>query len=294
MDDDAFPSGAVMLDVVASDDTVSPPQNPAGRAERLQLVLRRVPQRLRVVPAVEWVGLVTCLAPVIVACVRAFSSDWRPVYDSAYFTTRSYDVLTSHHPFVGAWSTFGAILQESIHNVGPLQLLALAPFTRVHPYIGTAVGVGFVNAVAVVTVWFTARRLFDRRGVITVMAATAVLMMSFGASAFVDARQQHALLLPFWAILWLTTDLIRGTDRALIPWLVSASFALQTHLSYAYLVLAIVIAGVGGYGWSSRGRVRTLSFKWHVGGGVVLAALLWAHTAWDQFFGDGNLGTVMG
>ena len=224
---------------------------------------------------------------------RAFAADWRPIYDSAYFTARAADVFTSHHPFVGSWSTFGAVLQEPIHNLGPLQVLVMAPFTQLQPYIGSALGVAFVNVLAVVAVWLTSRRLFGLRGVIAVMAATAVLMVSFGGPALIDARQQHALLLPFWALLWLTADLMRGSDRALLPWVAAGSFVVQTQLSFAYLVFVIALAGIGGYVWSNRLRYSESTFRRYAALGVVLGMALWGHTIWDEFFGDGNLGTVL-
>lgn len=249
--------------------------------------------RLRRVPPIEWVGLATCLTPIVAAVVRAFGADWRPVYDSSYFTTRSLDVLTEHHPFTGSWSTFGAVLDESINNTGSLQLLLLAPFTRIDAYIGTAVGIALVNALSVAAVWFTSRRLFGTRGVIAVMVATAVLELSFGAPAFVDARQQHALLLPFWAMLWLTADLSRGSHRAVLPWVATGSLVLQTHFSYAYLVGAMVVAGVGGYVHSNRTVLRTRAFVGWATAGVFTALLLWSHTIWDQVFGTGNFGRVL-
>jgi len=139
--------------------------------------------RRKGVPATDWVGFVVCLVPIVVSFARAFKSDWRPVYDSAYFSTRALDVLTQHHPFVGSWSTFGAVLDESVNNIGPLQLLLLAPFSHLYPLVGAAVGVAVVNVLAVFAVWRASRSLFGSRGVIPVMAATAVLQMSFGAPA---------------------------------------------------------------------------------------------------------------
>src|SRR5262245_5916486 len=90
---------------------------------------------------VEVIALVAALAPIALAAVRAGATGWVPEYDAAYFTSRSLDVFTTRLPFVGAWSTLSAQVGESFNNLGPIQLLTLAPFTRIDPYWGTALAV---------------------------------------------------------------------------------------------------------------------------------------------------------
>ena len=68
--------------------------------------------------------------------------DWVPTGDDAYFTVRSRDVLTDHHPLLGAWSSGSLDLANPINNLGPMQLDLLAPFTKVAPMGGTAIAVG--------------------------------------------------------------------------------------------------------------------------------------------------------
>jgi hypothetical protein len=244
------------------------------------------------VPLTDWMALSVCIAPILVAMARALAPSWRPVYDSAYFTARSLDVLGKHHPFVGAWSTFAAALGEQLNNLGSIQVLVLAPFTKIHPYAGTAIGTGLINLLAVVAVWRVARLLFGARGVATVMAATAIVQMSFGAPALVDARQQHALILPVWALLWLTAALLRGHVGAAMPWVFAASYVLQTHFSSSYLAAFLVVAGTSGLAvtvWRRRDR----SALRHAAGALGVAILLWVHPLWDQFFLTGNLGRVL-
>ena len=77
------------------------------------------------------------VGPVAVVC---FPIAWRrcgrppavgcPTGDDAYFTVRSRDVLTAHHPLLGAWSSGSLDLETPINNLGPIQLDLLAPFTR--------------------------------------------------------------------------------------------------------------------------------------------------------------------
>ena len=102
-------------------------------------------QRLRV-----WGPVVVVCLPILWAAVRAAAGRWLPVGDDAYFTERSRDVLTSHHPLLGAWSSGSVDLETPINNLGPTQLDLLAPFTRFTPHGGTAVGVAAVNCAAIV------------------------------------------------------------------------------------------------------------------------------------------------
>ena len=71
-----------------------------------------------------------------------------PVGDAAYFTVRSRDVLTAHHPLLGAWSSGSSVVGVPVNNLGPLQLDLLAPFTKVAPYLGTGIGAALANAAA--------------------------------------------------------------------------------------------------------------------------------------------------
>ena len=88
--------------------------------------------------------LVLALAPIVATVVRAIVVGWVPIFDAGYFTVRSRDVLTADHPWLGAWSSASVTLDATVRNLGPLQLDLLAPFTKVDPYWGTAVGVGAV------------------------------------------------------------------------------------------------------------------------------------------------------
>ena len=98
-----------------------------------------------------------------------------PVGDAAYFTVRSRDVLTAHHPLLGAWSSGSSVVGVPVNNLGPLQLDLLAPFTRVAPYLGTGIGAALANAAAVTAVWVAARRLLGPWRVVAVMAGTLAL-----------------------------------------------------------------------------------------------------------------------
>src|SRR5690606_13658716 len=105
-------------------------------------------------------------------------------------------------------------------------------------------------------------------------------------------RQQYAMVLPFFALLWLATAMAAGTGGA-VPWgLAVASLVVQTHFTYAYQGLVVVALGVIAYVVDCRrhrregvGRVAAVS-------GAVLV-VCWIQPIIDQIFGDGNLWRVL-
>src|SRR5262245_31662811 len=154
--------------------------------------------------------LALALVPIGVSVGRAIANGWVPIFDAGYFTVRSRDVLTRHHPFLGAWSSASATLDAKIRNLGPLQLDLLAPFTKIDPYRGTAIGVAVVAAASVVAVWWSARRVLGPFGAGAAMVATIALEAAVGSQAFIDPSQQLYLLMPYWALLWLTWAVATG------------------------------------------------------------------------------------
>lgn len=247
----------------------------------------------RPVDRIEWVALGAALTPFVIALVRAGVQDWMPVGDAAYFTARSRDVFTAHWPLVGAWSSGSAVVGVRVNNLGPMQLDLLAPFTKVSPYLGTGIGSAVINAVSVGLVWFVARRLFGPRRVALVMAGTLLLMATFGLSWLIDVRPQFGLVLPFYALLWLTAGMWAGMGSAVPLGLAVASLVVQTHFSYAYQTAIVTAAGVVAYTVAAL-RDRPPAWRRVAGWGAAVLAVCWAQPLIDQLFGAGNLGDVLG
>ena len=247
----------------------------------------------RPVDGIEWVALGAALVPFVVALVRAGVQDWMPMGDAAYFTVRSRDVFTAHWPFVGAWSSGSLAVGVPVNNLGPMQLDLLAPFTKVSPYLGTGIGSAVINAVSVGLVWFVARRLFGPRRVALVMAATLLLMATFGLSWLIDARPQYGLVLPFYALLWLTAGMWAGVGSAVPLGLAVASLVVQTHFTYVYGTVIVTAAGVIAYTITVM-RDRPPAWRRAAGWAAVVLAVCWVQPLIDQFFGSGNLGDVLG
>ena len=248
-------------------------------------VVRRAPKHA------EPIALAAAIVPTIVMVVRAITSGWMPLFDAAYFTVRSRDVLNTHSPLVGAWSMGSREIGVWVNNLGPLQLDLLAPFTKLDPYWGTAVGVGLTNIAAVVGVWFTARRMFGPIGVVGAMAATALLQLNVGSLMLIEARQQLALVLPMWCLMWLAAATWRGVRWA-APWLAFvSSLVLQTHFTYAYQTIAVTVSAVIALVVRHRFTLRELLRPALACLAVVVTC--WAQPVWDQFFGTGNMTKVL-
>lgn len=264
----------VVAEIVPAD-TAPSPAAPAAR--------RRSPAEL--------LALAGAVVPTIVMIVRAAASGWVPLFDAAYFTVRSRDVATSHNPLVGAWSMGSRGAGVWINNLGPLQLDVLAPFTKLDPYWGTALGVGVTNIAAITGVWLVSRRLFGVAGVAGAMAGSVLLQLDMGSLMLIEARQQLALVLPMWCLLWLAAAVWHG-DRWAAPWLVFvASFVVQTHFTYVYQAAAVTVAASVALVWRARNRVGELVRVGAVS--AVVTTVCWLPTLWDQLFGSGNLANVL-
>ncbi|MEJ7722240.1 MAG: hypothetical protein WKF58_18240 [Ilumatobacteraceae bacterium] len=245
----------------------------------------------------RWSVVIPCL-PIVVMAVRKFASDWLPLGDAAYFAVRSSDVLTANHPLLGAWSSGSSGLEKSINNLGPLQLDLLAPFTHLFGPEGLAIGVALLNIAAVVGVWAVCRRMVGPAGVVAVMGVTALLEWTIGSRSLIEARQQWALILPFWCLLFVAWAVSAG--RAwVMPWLVLvASLIVQTHLTFALPTGMIAIVALGGFAvtrWAAgdpdrdpEPLLRPLAVTTAVG------VVCWSQPLWDQFWGKGNLGRALG
>src|SRR5690349_15350785 len=127
-----------------------------------------------------WGPVAVVCVPIVWAAVRAAVGHWVPIGDDAYFTVRSRDVLTAHHPLVGAWSSGSLDLTTPINNLGPIQLDLLAPFTRFTPMGGTAIGVALINVAAIVVIAWLIVRIAGERAVLPAMCAVGLLTWTMG------------------------------------------------------------------------------------------------------------------
>jgi hypothetical protein len=243
------------------------------------------------------------VAPLIVATVRALWRGWMPLGDNGLILLRAQDVGTSNHPLLGLWSSASLAAGRYVNHPGPLFFDVLAPFVRLGgPSVGVAVGVLAVNLAAVVGAAWAAGRAGGLRALVLVTALSAGLAWAMGSELLFDAWQPHAMILPFWALLVMCWCLATG-DVILAPFVVGvASLVVQTHLSFVYVVAAIVIASGAvlatvllhvARGGGDRWAVQRTSLRRAGAWSMVVAGLAWLQPLIDQFAGTGNLGALL-
>jgi hypothetical protein len=249
--------------------------------------------------------VVVALVPIGVAAGRAVAGDWYPIGDNAYYSLRARDVLTDQHPLLGTWTSSSQSLGVDVNNPGPLYFDALALPARLSATVGVAVGVGLLNAAAVVGNAVFARRRGGTPYLAGALAMAAALSWTLASDLLVEPWQPHSMLLPFLFFMVLAWSMAAG-DWAALPWAaLVASYIIQTHLSYAVLVPGLVAFGVvllvvelvrarraGGERWMVTRR-RAL---WMGGAAAVVSVLCWAQPLVEQLTGDGpgNLRTLAG
>jgi len=243
------------------------------------------------------VAVVAVVLPILVAGLDAAAEGWVPIGDNGLIVLRARDVLTAHHPWLGTWTSASLTVGTPINNPGPSLFDLLAPFAKVDPGAGVAIGVALWNVGAVVLAAVFARRLGGARFVAVTMVAAGALVHAMGSELLFDPWQPHSLLLPFLALLVLAVALAAG-DAAALPWAVAVgSHLVQTHLSYAVVVPGILLAALGWAVWALRRqpsdpmdvrRART-RLRRSMLVAVAVGLVLWAQPLWEQVARDGNL-----
>jgi len=241
------------------------------------------------------------VAPILVAAVRGAVDGWIPTGDNAFSGVRARDVFTGHTPLLGTWSSASTYSELDINHPGPLHFDLLALPVRVLGHgAGTAIGMGLINAFAVLGIaWLLYRRL-GPAATAAGMGLCACLAWAMGSEMLYDPWNPYATLFPFACFLvavWGVADLDRA---ALIVMVVAGSYVLQTHLSYSILVpgmaaIGVLVAGVRLWlrrradrdAWPAR---RGRALRWF-GGAAALGAVLWLQPVIQQFTTDeqGNL-----
>jgi hypothetical protein len=211
-----------------------------------------------------------------------------------------------HFPFLGTWSSASLSAGIDLNHPGPLLFVVLAPFVAIFGGpAGVAIGIGALNAAAVVGCAVVGYRALGRTGSLAATLVAGVLSWTLGSVLLTDPWNPHPLVLPCLLMLLLTWDVAQG-DLAAFPWLVAVgSLCLQVHLGYAYLVpsmllCAVVAAGlVLGRRWrqddtdraADKMLVRRTALR-----AVLVGLMLWAAPIAEQLFGagKGNLARILG
>ncbi len=253
----------------------------------------------RIADRLHLVVLVVALVPVATAIARRSGRRWIPIGDNALIELRARDVFSlDHFPLLGTWSSASLSAGKDLNHPGPLlfDLLAI-PVRLFGGATGVALGVGLVNAAAIIGTVLVASRVGGRTAALAAAAVAAALAFTLGSAMLTDPWNPHVSVLPALFTL-VCTWAVAGGDLAVLPWLfVGCSLCLQTHLGYAYLVPALVITALAGAAavYRRRWRVDVTTRATDVPrlrrtGMISLLVLLvlWAQPLMEQLFGEGQ------
>ena len=232
----------------------------------------------------RWLVLATGLAaalPVFSSIVRAISEGWIPEGDQAIIAARAHDVLTSHSPLLGPWSTASNIVGEPTFSLGPLLYWLLAVPSRLPGVLMLPVTMGIINTASVVGIVALARRRGGRPLMFASAVALTVMCASLQTEVFHDIWAPTAPLVPITLLIFVCWSIACG-DAWLLPLAVLiASFAAQCHLMFLLPAVALLVVGVIGLAWTVRRRPEG-----HVSRRLLLATLLVAAVCWSAPVAD--------
>lgn len=195
----------------------------------------------------DWllVGLLAVtLAPAVVVLARVAVLDWEPAGDQAIIVLRMHDAFTAHPPLRGPWSRFGW------DHPGPLMFWLGAPALRLGGPSAVLVHLTLVSSASIVATAIAARRLAGTGFAALVTMAMAVLIHSHGVIRLSDPWNPWATVLPLLCFLFTAAlAAAKGSRWALVVALVTGSYAAQSHLGNAPVVLATTGAGVIWWCW---------------------------------------------
>jgi hypothetical protein len=241
---------------------------------------------------VRWEWLTAAISLVIAwSAIRGIAQGYTPIADNALLELRSRDVLTSNHPLLGTGSSASVSAGIDVNHPGPLLFDLMAIPIRL---FGSGAGVALsIAAFHIVTIWlvgFVIARSAGNRVAIITQVVTAGLVWSMGSELLYDPWQPNVLVLPFWLFLCCIWSVSSGH----VVWLPLAvgygSFAMQTHLSYVFIVPALLAFAVGRVAWQRRSETeqRFDLLRRPLGYSALVIVVLWAQPLWEQAFGSGR------
>ena len=228
--------------------------------------------------------------PIVIATVRALVRGWLAIGDNGNFLIRSRDVLTSHHPLLGTWSSASTSIGRDVNHPGPLLFDLLAVPSKLGGSGGLAVGVMLLHVACVVLIGVFAVRAGGFRLAAASLAAASALSWTMGSELLYDPWNPHVLLLPFLLLLVLVVAMASGDLFALPASVAVASLIVETHLSYTLLAPPLCAWGLA---WLVRRRGLRGVARAAVAAAVV-GVLCWSQPLADQLHGEGNLGALAG
>jgi CDP-diglyceride synthetase len=241
-----------------------------------------------------WSWRVLALATSLVialSAVRGIRRSYEVIGDNALIELRGRDVLTSHHPWLGTWSSASISSGIDINHPGPLlfEMVAL-PVRLFGGPAGIALAIAALQICVVWLVGWVAARTAGATAAVVAQLITALLVWTLGSELLYDPWQPNVLVLPFWLFV-VSVWAVTADEVALLPLAVGVgSFAMQTHLGYLFIVPILVAFALTTALVRRRGRGpgRFGDLRRPVTLSVVVLGVLWAQPLWEQLFGPGR------
>jgi hypothetical protein len=227
---------------------------------------------------------------VLIPTLVQATDGWRPLGDDATIATRSYQILSSHPPLLGQFSTISSGAGHILFDPGPLQYALLAIPVHLDHGQGALWGAAFiwgaVLSLAVEAVWSTGRWFGCAAVAFCVVDVAYLIPNVFG----------HLLWNPFMGLPFVIASLALGWTVSLgsFKWwpvlIVTASAAAQSELIFAGVVVAVAVVSplIGRGLWGRPER-----WGWLVTG-IVVGVLCWLAPVIQQFTGHpGNFSSLL-
>ncbi len=229
--------------------------------------------------------------PLIVAVATLSGRRWFPVLDLAMTEFRVRDVGGRHTPLIGLPGRIGTFPEQGSHP-GPISFWLVAPGYRL---FGSSAWAMEASTVLIQTAWIAVALWIGHRraqlaGVLVVAVVIAVLLRGYGLVVLIQPWNPYLPLIAWVVVLLAAWSVVCGDHMMLVPLVVAASFAAQTHIPYLLMAgglglfaVAVVLVRC----WRSDDRrsfIRPLAWT----GG--LFAVLWLAPLVEQIRHDpGNL-----
>lgn len=195
------------------------------------------------------VGLGMLVAfPLLVALAVLKHPRWYPLWDQATTEMQLRDVGTRHTPLTGVGGLLGLPDDLQGSHPGPLSFYLMWPVYRLLGSSAWAMqaAAAWVNITAVaVILWLVSRRR-SLGFLVGTAAALALLTLAYGAEALTKAWAPHTPIM-WWMVLLVACWCVLCDDLPILPVAVFAgSFCVQTHSSYVFPTLGLLVLAFGG------------------------------------------------
>ncbi|HEY2428273.1 MAG TPA: hypothetical protein VGI06_05045 [Acidimicrobiales bacterium] len=227
--------------------------------------------------------------------------------DDALLTMATRDAIRGTQ-LLGPYSRFGW------HHPGPsyFYLLSFPTWIWHGGPTGSWVGATAIGLAAVAATAFVVRRWAGPRGAWWTVVAALAVVTGLGPGLFRDPWNPYVVTLPILFVAVASAFAAAGSRGALAWALVVGSFAVQTHVSTAPVVVGLVVAAAavqaGRWGWrrahpvihldhipaelpALAGEVddRWWTYRPEIAIAVMVLIAEWLPPLWDELFGTGNL-----